>query len=140
MNDKNLARFLLTIFLGWLGSFIINHSSLKPEGHTSRTSAYFVLSIFTFGLYPLVAAFCNLTFDPAKPSNIGYIRTAPYTAEPEVEIPSDDPVDYTPAPSAMQIVEDLVVSEPAPVVEETPAYDEGLSVDDSKTVEENGEV
>ena len=43
-----LARFLLTFFLGWLGSFIINHSSLKPEGYYSRTCAYFFLSMSHF--------------------------------------------------------------------------------------------
>ncbi len=32
MENKNLARFLLTFFLGWIGSLIINHSSLKAEG------------------------------------------------------------------------------------------------------------
>ena len=37
MENKNLARFLLTFFLGWIGSLIINHSSLKAEGWTSRT-------------------------------------------------------------------------------------------------------
>ena len=74
MNNNNLVRFLLTFFLGFLGSFIINHTSLKPEGYTSRTLAYFLLSYLTCGIYPLVASICNLTFDPAKPSNIGYIK------------------------------------------------------------------
>ena len=30
--NNNVVRFLLTFFLGWIGSLIINHSSLKPEG------------------------------------------------------------------------------------------------------------
>ena len=72
MDNKNLVRFLLTFFLGFLGSFIINHSSLKPEGFTSRTLAYFLLAYLTFGIYPLVASICNLTFDPSKANNIGY--------------------------------------------------------------------
>ena len=72
MDNKNLIRFLLTFFLGPIGSFIINHSSFKPEGYTSRTLAYIFLSMVTFGIYPLVASICNLTFDPAKTSNIGY--------------------------------------------------------------------
>ncbi len=72
MENTKLVRFLLTFFLGWIGSLIINHTSLKPEGYTSRTLAYFILSYITFGIYPLVAAICNLTFDPAKPNNIGY--------------------------------------------------------------------
>ncbi len=72
--DNKLARFLLTFFLGWIGSIIINHTSLKPEGFTSRSLAYFFLSIVTLGIYGLVASICNLTFDPDKASNIGYIK------------------------------------------------------------------
>ena len=72
MDNKNVTRFLLTFFLGWIGSLIINHTSLKPEGYTSRTGAYLILSYITLGIYGLVAAICNLTFDPAKPKNIGY--------------------------------------------------------------------
>lgn len=74
MNDNKLARFLLTFFLGFIGSFIINHTSLKPEGFKSRTLAYFFLSIITLNIYPLVASICNLTFDPAKEKNIGYFK------------------------------------------------------------------
>lgn len=76
MNDSNnnLVRFLLTFFLGWIGSLIINYTSLKPNGYRSRTLAYFFLSMLTFGIYPLVASICNLSFDENKPSNIGYIR------------------------------------------------------------------
>ena len=70
----NVTRFLLTLILGWLGSFIINHSSLKPEGWKSRTWAYFVLGLLTIGIYPLVAAIYNLSFDPEKPINIGYFN------------------------------------------------------------------
>ena len=73
-ENNRLARFLLTFFLGWIGSFIINHSSFKPEGYTSRTSAYFFMSIITFGIYALVASICNLTFNPNASSNIGYKR------------------------------------------------------------------
>lgn len=72
MNNQNLARFLLTFFLGWIGSLIINHTELKPEGYTSRTLAYIFLSMITCSIYGLVASICNLTFDPAKESNIGY--------------------------------------------------------------------
>lgn len=72
MKNNNLVRFLLTFFLGFIGSIIINHTSLKPEGFTSRTGAYFFLSIITCGIYGLVACICNLTFDPAKEKNIGY--------------------------------------------------------------------
>ncbi len=74
MQNNNLVRFLLTFFLGWIGSLIINHTSLKPEGYTSRTAAYFFLGIITMGIYVLVASICNLTFDPAKEKNIGYIK------------------------------------------------------------------
>jgi hypothetical protein len=74
MNNNNLVRFLLTFFLGFIGSFIINHTSLKPEGFRSRTLAYIFLTILTFGIYGLVASVFNLTFDPKKTSNIGYIK------------------------------------------------------------------
>ena len=72
MDNNNLVRFLLTFFLGPIGSFVINHTSLKPEGYTSRTLAYLILGAITMGIYALVASICNLTFDPAKASNIGY--------------------------------------------------------------------
>lgn len=71
-DNNNLVRFLLTFFLGWIGSLIINHTDLKPEGFTSRTGAYILLSVVTFGIYSVVASICNLVFDPAKPKNIGY--------------------------------------------------------------------
>lgn len=73
-NNNNLTRFLLTFFLGWIGSIVINNSNLKPEGYRSRTLAYFFLPAFTFGLYGLIASICNLSFDPAKPKNIGYFK------------------------------------------------------------------
>ena len=74
MENQKLVRFLLTFFLGWLGSLIINHSSLKPAGYKSRTLAYLVLGCITCGIYALVASICNLTFDPAKEKNIGYFK------------------------------------------------------------------
>lgn len=74
MDNNNLVRFLLTFFLGWIGSLIINHTSLKPEGFKSRTLAYFFLSYITLGIYQLVASICNLTFDPSKERNIGYFK------------------------------------------------------------------
>lgn len=73
-DENRLVRFLLTFFLGWIGSLIINHTSLKPVGYTSRTGCYVLLGTVTFGIYTLVASICNLTFNPAKPSNIGYKR------------------------------------------------------------------
>ena len=72
MDNNKLVRFLLTFFLGWIGSLIINHTSLKPEGYTSRTWAYFILTYLTMGIYPLVASICNLFFAPTKERNIGY--------------------------------------------------------------------
>jgi hypothetical protein len=74
MDNNNLVRFLLTFFLGFIGSFIINNSNLKPQGFRSRTLAYFFLSLITFGIYGLVASILNLSFDPSKTSNIGYIK------------------------------------------------------------------
>ena len=73
-DGKNAGRFCLTFFLSWLGSFIINHSTLKPDGWKSRTCAYFFLTGLTFGIYPLVTSICNFSFDPNQSSNIGYFR------------------------------------------------------------------
>lgn len=73
-DNYNVARFLLTFFLGWIGSLIINCTSLKPDGYKSRTVAYFFLTIITCGIYGLVASICNLTFDPTKEKNIGYVK------------------------------------------------------------------
>ncbi len=70
--NNNTTRFLLTFFLGWIGSLIINHSGFKPAGFTSRTGAYIIWGYLTCGIYSLVAAICNLSFDPAKEKNIGY--------------------------------------------------------------------
>lgn len=73
-SDNKVARFLLTFFLGWIGSIIINHTSLKPQGFTSRTGSYIFLTLITCGIYGLVASICNFTFDPTKERNIGYKR------------------------------------------------------------------
>ena len=73
-DNNNLVRFLLTFFLGWIGSLIINCTSLKPAGYKSRTLAYFFLPLITLGIYGLVASICNLTFDPNKEKNIGYVK------------------------------------------------------------------
>ena len=72
MENNNLVRFLLTFFLGFIGSMIINHTSLKPVGYTSRTGAYIFLTMITCGIYGLVASICNLSFDSSKEKNIGY--------------------------------------------------------------------
>ena len=72
MDNTKLVRFLLTFFLGWIGSLIINHTSLKPEGFTSKTGWYLIVGYITGGMYILVASICNLFFDPAKEKNIGY--------------------------------------------------------------------
>lgn len=74
-NDgKNAVRFVLTFFLGFIGSFIINHTNLKPNGWKSRTCAYFFLTIVTFGIYQLVASIFNFAFNAQKSSNIGYFK------------------------------------------------------------------
>lgn len=72
MENKNLSRFLLTFFLGWIGSLIINNTNLKPEGYKCRTLAYLLLPLVTFGIYGLVASISNFSFDPTKEKNIGY--------------------------------------------------------------------
>ena len=74
-NDgKNAVRFVLTFLLGFIGSFIINHTSLKPNGWKSRTLAYLLLGFITFDIYTLVASLCNFTFNPKQGSNIGYFK------------------------------------------------------------------
>ena len=73
-DSNNLVRFLLTFFLGFIGSIIINHTELKPAGFRSRSWAYFILGFITFGIYQLVASICNFIFDPSKDRNIGYIK------------------------------------------------------------------
>lgn len=73
-DGKNAIRFALTFFLGFIGSFIINHTSLKPTGWKSRTCAYFFLGAITFGIYSLVASVCNFTFNGKQSSNIGYFK------------------------------------------------------------------
>ena len=72
MDNKKIVRFLLTFFLGWIGSFIINRTSLKPAGWVSRTWLYIILGSITMGIYTLVASICNLIFDESKEKNIGY--------------------------------------------------------------------
>lgn len=75
MQDNNkLARFLLTFFLGFIGSMIVNHTNLKPNGWTSRTGSYIFLSIITCGIYSIVASICNFSFDPQNEKNIGYFK------------------------------------------------------------------
>lgn len=73
-DGKNVVRFLLTFYFGWIGSFIINHTDLKPSGWKSRTCAYFFLTIITFGIYGLVASICNFSFNANRESNIGYFK------------------------------------------------------------------
>lgn len=76
-DNNNLARFLLIFFLGALGSFIINHSGLRPKGWKSRTCGIFFWSILTLGIYWIVVSISNLSFTPnALTSNnpVGYFR------------------------------------------------------------------
>ncbi len=68
---KNVVRFLLTFFFGWIGSAIINNSNLRPEGYKCRTGAYFWLNLLTLGIYPTVASICNIAFTDGE-KNIGY--------------------------------------------------------------------
>ena len=68
---KNIVRFLLTFWFGWIGSVIINHSNLRPEGYKCRTGAYFWLTPLTFGIYSTVASICNISFTSGE-KNIGY--------------------------------------------------------------------
>ncbi len=70
MENKNLVRFLVTFFLGFIGSIIINHSSLKPEGWKSNTILYIV------PVLNLICAIMNFKFDAAAEKNLGYKKEA----------------------------------------------------------------
>lgn len=72
---NRLVRFLLTFFLGFIGSIIINNTNFRPAGWKSRTLSYFFWGTLTFGIYVLVASTANFKFDAAKDANIGYFRT-----------------------------------------------------------------
>ena len=83
IDATKLSRFLLTFFLGFIGSFVINHSTLKPEGAwKSRTASYFFLGLITFGIYQFVAANFNLVFDPKNERNVGYFKEIYVTDTP----------------------------------------------------------
>ena len=69
-----LTWIIVPLIGGFIGSFIINHTNLKPNGWKSRTCAYFFLSGVTFGIYPLVASICNFSFNAKQSSNIGYFK------------------------------------------------------------------
>ena len=69
-----VGRFFLILCLGWLGSFIINHSGLKPEGWKSRSWAYFILGYITCGIYTLVGAIAQFSFNPESEKNVGYFK------------------------------------------------------------------
>ena len=70
MENKNLVRFLLTFFGGFIGSIIINKSSLKPEGWKSNTLFYFI------PVLSLICAIMNFKFDAAAEKNLGYKKEA----------------------------------------------------------------
>ncbi len=84
-ENAEVFRFILTFFFGWIGSFIINHTFLKPKGFKSRTMAYFFLSLITLGIYKLAASICQFSFDEDKQKNIGYFKdgSAPRNVEEE---------------------------------------------------------
>lgn len=69
MDNNKIYRALLIFFLGWIGSVIINRTALKPEGWTSRS--WLVALVPFYALIALIGAF---TFDPAKESNMGYVK------------------------------------------------------------------
>ncbi|MDI9503953.1 MAG: hypothetical protein QM205_03320 [Bacillota bacterium] len=73
-QNQNLIYFLLLFFLTWIGSLIINYSSLKPNGWKSRTLAHFFLNLLTFGLYSIIVAILALNFDENRATNIGFFR------------------------------------------------------------------
>lgn len=73
-DNNKVVHFLLLFFLGFIGSFIINHTSLKYNGWKCRTCANFFLGIITFGIYSLVVAICSLVFKNDAERNIGYFK------------------------------------------------------------------
>ena len=75
MDNNNLVRFLLTFFLGWIGSLIINHTSLKPEGYTSRTGGYIIWGYLTCGIYILVASIATCSSIPPRKETSATRRT-----------------------------------------------------------------
>lgn len=72
---KRLSRAMLVLSLGFLGSFIINHSGLRIQNFTSRTGMYFIFS--SSGIYNLIGFFSNLCFDPHSAHNSTYKRSDP---------------------------------------------------------------
>ena len=79
-RNKKVARFLLTFFLNFIGSFIINHTALKPKGYTSRTSTYALCFFLCVNIYGFIASLYQLAFDPSKEKNIGYKKDVPKKA------------------------------------------------------------
>ena len=74
ITTVNLARFLLTFFLWFIGSIIINNTSLKPKGYKCRPYSYLFLGSITCGVYSLLASICNLFFDANGEECIGYFK------------------------------------------------------------------
>lgn len=74
ITTENLVRFILTFFLGFIGSIIINNTTLKPKGYKCRTYSYLFIGIITAGIYCVVASICNLFFDPNAEDCIGYFK------------------------------------------------------------------
>lgn len=66
---KKIARALLIYFLGWIGSVIINRTSLKPAGWASRS--WLICLVPFYGIFAIVGAF---TFNPDKEKNLGYVK------------------------------------------------------------------
>lgn len=79
-NNKNIIRFIVTfIFVfgifGFIGSFIINNSSLKPQGYKSRTFVIYVcLTIVTFGIVGIVTSVFNLFMIQKKKTILDTLR------------------------------------------------------------------
>ena len=71
---KNFLRFMLVFCLGFIGCFIINHTSLKPNGWKARTYLCFFLGLITMGIFQIVLSIYYLSFSESNPSNFGYIK------------------------------------------------------------------
>lgn len=74
MNNIKIYRAILLFFGGFIGSMIINHTALKPEGWTCCTK-FMLLDFITWGLISKIVAIISfIRFDPEKYTNFGYTK------------------------------------------------------------------
>lgn len=69
MDKKKIIRALLIYFLGWIGSVIINRTTLKPAGWASRSWL-----IYLVPFYNIIAIVGAFLFNPEADKNLGYVK------------------------------------------------------------------